>query len=157
MRTARALTVSPSMLCIGRGCTWSRGGVPGPGGVTWFRGCTWSRGGYLVWGVYLAQGGVPGRGGVPGLGGVLAQVLPPPWTEWQTGVKILPCPKLLLRAVINHRRLCLISLSDWMIWATHTYLFGCVAVSVFNVVGRGEDIPPRAPWIRYWELLSIFR
>ena len=23
------------------------------------------------------------------------------WTEWQTGVKILPCPKLLLRAVIT--------------------------------------------------------
>ena len=27
---------------------------------------------------------------------------PPPWTEWQTGVKILPCPKLLLRAVNIH-------------------------------------------------------
>ena len=26
---------------------------------------------------------------------------PPLWTEWQTGVKILPCPKLRLRAVIN--------------------------------------------------------
>ena len=25
----------------------------------------------------------------------------PPWTEWQTGVKILPCPKLRLRAVNN--------------------------------------------------------
>ena len=25
---------------------------------------------------------------------------PPPWTEWQTGAKILPCPKLRLRAVI---------------------------------------------------------
>ena len=25
---------------------------------------------------------------------------PPPWTEWQRGVKILPCPKLRLRAVI---------------------------------------------------------
>ena len=24
---------------------------------------------------------------------------PPLWTEWQTGVKILPCPKLRLRAV----------------------------------------------------------
>ena len=24
----------------------------------------------------------------------------PPWTEWQTGAKILPCPKLRLRAVI---------------------------------------------------------
>ena len=28
---------------------------------------------------------------------------PPPWTEWQTGVKILPCPKLRLRAVITKR------------------------------------------------------
>ena len=26
--------------------------------------------------------------------------MPPLWTEWQTGVKILPCPKLRLRAVI---------------------------------------------------------
>ena len=25
----------------------------------------------------------------------------PLWTEWQTGAKILPCPKLRLRAVIN--------------------------------------------------------
>ena len=25
---------------------------------------------------------------------------PPLWTEWQTGAKILPCPKLRLRAVI---------------------------------------------------------
>ena len=26
---------------------------------------------------------------------------PSPWTEWQTGEKILPCPKLRLRAVIK--------------------------------------------------------
>ena len=68
MRTARSLTVSPSMLCIG-GCTWSQGVcVPGPGG------CTCSQGGTLYggWGgVYLVLGGVPGpRGGVPGPGGV---------------------------------------------------------------------------------------
>ena len=98
MRTARALTVSPSMLCTG-GCTWSGGwGVPGLGGVcvpVGGVGCTWSWGVYLVWGctwswgVYLVPGGVPGprgctwsqggtwsRGvylvlwGVPGLGGV---------------------------------------------------------------------------------------
>ena len=25
--------------------------------------------------------------------------IPPPWTEWQTGIKILPCPKLRLQAV----------------------------------------------------------
>ena len=93
MRTARALTVSPSILCFpggvpGPGGTWSGEGVcvPGPGGCTWSlgRGCTWSGGVYLVvWGVYLVLGvylvrgvylvweGVPGLGGgVPGLGGV---------------------------------------------------------------------------------------
>ena len=69
------------------------GGVPGPGG-TWSGGCTWS-GRHLVWeGVPGLGGGVPGPGGVPG------QVLPR-WTEWQTGVKLLPCPKLRLRAVIK--------------------------------------------------------
>ena len=26
---------------------------------------------------------------------------PPLWTEWQTGVKILPCPRLRLRAIMN--------------------------------------------------------
>ena len=47
MRTARLLSVSPSIHCLG--------GVPGPGGRTWF------------WGVYLVPGGVPGlRGDVPG-------------------------------------------------------------------------------------------
>ena len=53
MRTARALTVSPSMFCAGGGgggvpAPW--GGEPGPGGCTWSGG-TWS------W------GGVPGPGG----------------------------------------------------------------------------------------------
>ena len=88
MRTARVLTVSPSMLCNGRGrvpgwggCTWSggvylvrgagvpslgdvpgpRGDVPGPRGVYLVRGCTWSWGVYLVRGVYLVPGGVPGQ------------------------------------------------------------------------------------------------
>ena len=31
----------------------------------------------------------------------LATMHAPLWTEWQTGVKILPCPKLRLRAVIR--------------------------------------------------------
>ena len=68
MRTARALTVSPSMLCAGGGGTWSRGVylvpggglcVPGPGSVP-------------------GPGGVPGPrgGGLPGPGGVPVQVLP---------------------------------------------------------------------------------
>ena len=30
------------------------------------------------------------------------QAPPSLWTEWQTGVKILPCPKLRLRAVTNY-------------------------------------------------------
>ena len=111
--------------CIPVGCVppacWPyalhRGGVPGPGGVLGPGGCTWSGGvprpGGCTWsrGVYLVPGGVPGLGGctwswggvsgpqgVPGPGG--CQVLPP-WTEWQTGAKILPFPKLRLRTVIN--------------------------------------------------------
>ena len=69
-----------------RGCTclvWGGVPAPGPGGVcTWSGGCVpaWS------WGVYLVR-------------------YPPPlWTEWQTDVKILPCPKLRLRAVMMHLR-----------------------------------------------------
>ena len=53
MRTAGALTVSPSMLFAG--------GVAGPGG------CTWPRGMYLApggapgpWGMYLVPGDAPG-------------------------------------------------------------------------------------------------
>ena len=49
MRTARSLTVSPSMLCVGE--------------------CTWSGGVYLVWGGVPGPGDVPGLGGVPGPGG----------------------------------------------------------------------------------------
>ena len=127
MRTACLLPVSPSMYCSrGGGGVPARGGVPaqgvaGPGGVpgprgvpawgvylvrgactwsggvylvqgcTWSMGCTWSGGCTWSWEVYL-PGGVPAWG-------VPTQVLPL-WTEWQTGVKILPCPKLRLRAVI---------------------------------------------------------
>ena len=74
MRTARALTVSPSMLCVLGGVYLVPGGVPGAGGCTWSGGggCTWSRGVYCSWGVYLVWGGVPGPGvgGVPGPEGV---------------------------------------------------------------------------------------
>ena len=124
VRTARLLPVSPSMHCsrrVGReylvpGVYLVSGGVylfpggipgswgvpnprevPGPGGM-----CTWSRR-YLVLGVYLVSGGVPGPRGqlVPG-GCAWSGYLPrysPLWTEWQTGAKIVPCPKLRLRAV----------------------------------------------------------
>ena len=52
----------------------------------------------------LPRWGVPDPGGclVPGGGGWYPSMhwdRPPLWTEWQTGVKILPCPKLRLRAV----------------------------------------------------------
>ena len=81
MRTARVLTVSPSMLCAGGGggCTWS-GGVPGPrgggehlvpGGVPG-PGGTWSGGSDPGGrGVVAAGESVPGLGGVPGPGGYL--------------------------------------------------------------------------------------
>ena len=55
MRTARALTVSPSKLCT-RGCTGSWG-VYLVGGCTWFLG------------VYLVLGGLPGPQGCTWLGG----------------------------------------------------------------------------------------
>ena len=91
MRTARVLTVSPSMLCTG-GSVCSQevcvpgpgpGGVSGPGGVYLVLGvclllggvpgpggCTGSRGGVPGWGVVSGPGGgAPGLGGVPGPGG----------------------------------------------------------------------------------------
>ena len=104
MRTARLLPVFPSMHCWGCTCSWGvylvpggvylvLGGVPGPeevylvpgcvpgrGGWTRSRGCPWSSGVYLVLLGYMPRHS-------------------PLWTEWQTGVKILPCPKLRLRAV----------------------------------------------------------
>ena len=107
-----------------------QGGVPGSGGVylvqavcTWSRGvCTWSQGVYLVlgvhlvWGVYLVLQGVPGPRGCIwswgvylvwgwtwSWGGVPAQVLPScGQNSWHTLLKILPCPKLRLRAVTKH-------------------------------------------------------
>ena len=69
MRTGRSLTVFRS-LQPGGGGTWSRGGVPGPGGCTWSRGgCTWSGGVPGPGGVYLVRGCTWSWGGVPGPGG----------------------------------------------------------------------------------------
>ena len=86
MRTARALTVSPSMLCRG-GCLVGgcllRGAVCSLGGGGLLAGVS-ARGGVCSWGV-SALGGVPG------------QVLPP--VDRHMPVNILPCPKLRLRAV----------------------------------------------------------
>ena len=85
MHTARLLTVFPSMHCTGGVCS---------------RGC-------LVWGVSaggvcVCSGGreLPGWGGG---GGILActEADHPPCEQnsWHTLLKILPCPKLRLRAV----------------------------------------------------------
>ena len=72
------------------------GGVPPswaislPGGASFL-------GGLLQGGVSLL-GGSPCQGSLPPSRGVVSQhalrQTPPLWTEWQTGVKILPCPKL---------------------------------------------------------------
>ena len=74
VRTACALTISPSMLCTrGEGGVCSRGGVPGPRGVSALGvvylvpgGMSAPRGVYLVLGGVLQ--GVSALGGVPGLG-----------------------------------------------------------------------------------------
>ena len=91
MRTARALTVSPSMLCavggvyLVPGVYLFLGDVLGPGG------CTWSQGGVPGQGVYLVPGGVPGpRGvylvrGVPGPRGVYLV----PGGAWSWGVYLV--------------------------------------------------------------------
>ena len=61
------------------------GGVlPGPRGDS-----PWSQGGFsLVPGGFSLAGGV-----LPGPGGGSPYWRPPPWTEWQKGVKILPWPQ----------------------------------------------------------------
>ena len=66
MRTARALTVSPSMLCVRGGVclvpggAWYQGDVPGPGGYI-VPGGAWS------WGVCLVLRGAWSRGGCGGI------------------------------------------------------------------------------------------
>ena len=104
MRTARLLLVSPSMHCSG--------GAPVPGGVPEWG--VYLNGGLPAWGVYLpggctAQGGVPAQGSVPARGSVPAQgdtppVTPPQQNSWHALLKILPCPKLGLRAVTNENK-----------------------------------------------------
>ena len=99
MRTARSLTVSPSMLCSGgalsggclvlEGCLLPRG--------AWSQGGAWSRvgasGGCLLWGVPAPGGGVVSQH-------ALRQTPPPVDRILDTRFwTILPCPKLRLRAV----------------------------------------------------------
>ena len=114
MRTGRSLT---------GGCTWSRGGVPGPEGCTWSRGGVWSQGGGGV-----CPGGVSGPGGGvcsggrclvgggsglggsgPGRGCVVSQhalrQTPPLWTEWMTDrCENMTLATTSLRPVINQNR-----------------------------------------------------
>ena len=87
MRTVRALTVSPSMLC-------ARGGVPGPRGLylvwgctsSWGDRCTWSQGG-CTW----SQGGVPGLGGVYLVpGGTWSQGCTWSGDTWSQGLYLVP-------------------------------------------------------------------
>ena len=103
-RTARALTVSPSMLCAGKGVSAPERvcscGVSAPAGCLLPGGCLLLGrclllGGVCSLGVYLVWG-VCSRGMYLVLGG---QVLSPPVDRY-TPVNILPCPKLL-RAVIK--------------------------------------------------------
>ena len=78
MRTDCLLAVSPNMHCSWGG-GWGGGGGDSASGVVY----SW------------------GRGGVCSPGGLSQHALrqTPLWTEWQTGAKILPCPKIRLRAV----------------------------------------------------------
>ena len=83
MRTARSLTVYPSMLCSGGwgglfrgGGAWSRG-VPSPGGAWFGEGGAWSWGGGAWSGACLVRGVVSQH--------ALRQTPPPPpWTEFLT-------------------------------------------------------------------------
>ena len=94
MRTARTLTVSPSMLCSGGvpgpgvylvpgslGVYLVLGGVPGPGGCTWSGGCV-----CLLWGVPGPGGCTWSPGGVPGPGGVSALR----GCTWSGGMYLVP-------------------------------------------------------------------
>ena len=122
MHTARLLTVSPSMHWAGGGGGWvslpggspcQNGGLPCQGGILARRVCL-ARGGVCLarGGVCLASwGGSPCQGGACLSGGCLLARGDgiPAYTEadptcgqnsWHI-LKILPCPKLCLRAVIK--------------------------------------------------------
>ena len=100
MRTARALTLSPSIFSapgggsLLGGCTWSRGvylvpgGVPGPGGGVCSRGCTWSWWGCLLRGVYLSGGCVCSRGVY------LVRYCPPPPRGQTDACKLVTLPQI---------------------------------------------------------------
>ena len=118
MRTARALTVSASMLCTGEGAVLP-GGVCFPGEGVCLQGSVCLQGGVLPgevcasWGCVCASWGGGGSGGgvLPRGCGIPACTEADPPVNRMTGAKILPCPKLRLQAVkihcTFHRRLVL--------------------------------------------------
>ena len=102
MRTVRALTVSPSMLCAGRVYL-----VLGGGGVS-------------AWGCLLL-GGVCSGGGAPGPGGrgSPAQVLPPLWTEFLThAYENITLPQTSFAGGNENRCECRL-----FIWKPESYIF----------------------------------
>ena len=120
MCTACVLTVSPSMLCAGgRGGAWSQGGA-------------WSGGMYLVLGGCLVLGGYP----------IMHWGRPPLWTEWHTSVKILPCPKLRLRAVMTLKLLRTIGCMQITImfkrwdWSVRNYIKAYLSLFIVNVKAK---------------------
>ena len=115
MRTARSLTVSPSMLCARGGCLLL-GGVPAPeggagacsGGCLVQGGGAWSGGYACSWG-----GTCSGLCGIPAC--TEADPLPPcGQNSWHTLLKILPCPKLRLRAIIKNGFICDCKTNEYM-------------------------------------------
>ena len=75
MRTARALTISPSMLCAGGGRGICSGGMPGPvGSAPGGDVCSWGSTLGGAWSGGSAPGGVsaPGGGGIWSGGGIPA-------------------------------------------------------------------------------------
>ena len=83
------------------GCTWSQGGVTGPGvGGTWSQGDVTGPGGH-IW----SQGGVPGPGGgVPGPRGVPG----PGGCTWSQGVYLVPGVYLVQSSVSGPRGMYLV-------------------------------------------------
>ena len=118
----------PAGVYLPRGCTFL--GVYLPGGVP-ARGVP-AGGGVPAWGV--PAGGVPVQGGVPAQGGYLPRYSPL-WTEWQTGAKILPCPKLRLRAVIIEIK-SLVEAAWSKFWDAHWFTSG-----QYTILNQNHTLP----------------
>ena len=130
----RGVVYLPRGVTCPGGVVYLPGGVPARG-CTCPGGCTYPGGGVPAWGVYL-PGGVPARGctcqGEGTCPGGTCPGTPPLWTEWQTGAKILPCPKLRLRAVITYFERTVFQIG-------HTHFESIVAEWKGGEVGYGFD------------------